>query len=222
VSGIALTLLCSGLAFFVYRMLTQDADFATQLPQIEPFQPLAIPGLSEIPGLGPVLFTQTAVAYVAFALVPLVAYVLFRTPIGLTIRTVGENPLAAESAGLDVQRIRTGAVVAGSGLMGLAGAYLSVSYFNAFLPGIVSGRGWICVALVIFANWRPGRIVLGAAIFASVDALAVRIQALGIDAPSQLFLMLPYVLTILALIAVARRASYPKALLIPFRRGERV
>ena len=87
---------------------------------------------------------------------------------------------------------------------------------------MAGSSGWICVALVIFANWRPGRIVLGAAVFATVDALAVRIQALGIDAPSQLFLMLPYLLTILALVAVARQASYPKGLLVPFRRGERV
>jgi general nucleoside transport system permease protein len=222
VTGIALTLLASGLAFFGYRLLTEHANVKTELPQIDPFDSLAIPLLSDIPGVGPVLFDQTPLAYLAFLLVPAVWYVLARTPAGLVLRTAGENPLCLESAGISAHRVRMVAVVAGSMLMGLAGAYLSTSYFNAFQPGIVSGRGWICIALVIFANWRAARVLLGALLFAAVEAVAVRIQALGIDAPSQLFLMLPYVLTIVALVAVARRAAYPAALLVPFRRGERV
>jgi ABC-type uncharacterized transport system permease subunit len=222
VTGIALTFLASGLAFFGYRLLTEHADVKTELPKIEPFDSVAIPLLSKIPGVGPVVFDQTPLAYLAFLLVPAIWYVLTRTPAGLALRTAGENPLCLESAGISSHRVRMCAVVVGSMLMGLAGAYLSTSYFNAFQPGIVSGRGWICVALVIFANWRAGRVLVGALLFAGVEAVAVRIQALGIDAPSQLFLMLPYVLTVVALVAVARRASYPAALLVPFRRGERV
>ena len=222
VTGIALTILATGIAFFCYRLLTERTEIDGEMLKIAPFSSFAIPGLSAIPGIGPVLFDQSPLAYLAFLIVPVVWYVIYRTPVGLALRTAGENPLCLESAGIDAQRVRICAVVAGSMLMGLAGAYLSTSYFNAFQPGIVSGRGWICVALVIFASWRPGRVVVGALLFAAVEAVAVRIQALGIDAPSQIFLMLPYVLTIVALVAVARKASYPAALLVPFRRGDRV
>jgi hypothetical protein len=137
-----------------------------------------------------------------------------------------ENPAAAEGQGLSVNGLRTGAVVAGSALMGLAGAFLTLAAFNAFYANMVNGRGWVCVALVVFASWRPGKALLGALLFAFFDALQLRLQqsgggVLGLELPYQLYLALPYAMAIVALVLVARRASYPQALMKPYRKGER-
>ncbi|MBO9646500.1 MAG: ABC transporter permease, partial [Pseudacidovorax sp.] len=135
---------------------------------------------------------------------------------------VGENPQAAESQGVSVAATRTLAIVGGSALMGVAGSFLTLSAFNAFFFNMVNGRGWICVALVVFASWRPGKALLGALLFAFFDALQLRLQQAGDAAlPYQVYLMLPYVLSILALVLVARKASYPQALMKPYRKGER-
>jgi simple sugar transport system permease protein len=135
---------------------------------------------------------------------------------------VGENPQAAEAQGIGVLATRTAAVVAGSALMGVAGAFLTLAAFNSFYFNMVNGRGWICVALVVFASWRPGKALAGALLFAFFDALQLRLQQAGGAAlPYQLYLMLPYLLSILALVLVARRAAYPQALMKPWRKGER-
>lgn len=219
VSGIGITLLASSLSYYAFRMLLPEV---TTPPKIDPFRPWPVPLLSEIPIIGPALFTQTPLTYLAFLAVPLVAWLLYRTPLGLALRAVGEEPLAVEAQGIDVIRLRTGAVVAGSALMGIAGAFFTISVFDAFYFGMINGRGWICVALVIFASWRPGKALLGALLFAAFDALQIRVQQeSGTVIPYQFFLMAPYLLSILALILVARRAAYPKALLVPFRKGER-
>ncbi|ALG73750.1 ABC transporter permease [Azospirillum thiophilum] len=209
VTGIGVTLLGTSLSYFIYRLVLPQASTP---PTIQPFQPLDLPGA----------LAQTPLTYLAFALVGLVAYVLYRTPAGLAVRMVGENPAAAEAQGLNVTAIRIGAVMAGSALMALAGAFLTLSAFNAFFFNMVNGRGWICIALVVFASWRPGKALLGALLFAVFDALQLRLQqASGGVLPYQLFLMMPYLLSILALVLVARRASYPRALMIPYRKGER-
>ena len=209
VTGIGVTLLGTSLSYFVYRLVLPQASTP---PTIEPFQQLDLPGA----------LAQTPLTYLAFLLVAVVAYVLYRTPVGLAVRMVGENPAAAEAQGLNVTAIRVGAVMAGSALMALAGAFLTLSAFNAFFFNMVNGRGWICIALVVFASWRPGKAMLGALLFAVFDALQLRLQqASGGVLPYQLFLMMPYLLSILALVLVARRASYPRALMIPYRKGER-
>ena len=219
VTGIGITLLASALSYFAFRMLLPDV---TTPPKIDPFQPYPVPGLSELPFLGEVLFTQSPLTYLAFALVPLVAYGLYRTPLGLAVRMVGENPMAVEAQGIDVLRLRTAAVMLGSAFMAVGGAFLTISVFDAFYIGMINGRGWICVALVIFASWRPGKALLGALLFAAFEALQVRVQqSASAFIPYQFFLMMPYVLSILAMIVMARRAAYPKALLVPFRKGER-
>ncbi len=210
----------SALSYFVYRMLLPDA---TTPPKIGPFERVAIPLLADLAIVGEALFRQSPLTYVAFLCVPLVAYVLYRTPLGLATRMAGENPIAVEAQGLNVLAIRTGAVVAGSALMAVGGAFITMSWFDAFYFNMINGRGWICVALVIFASWRPGKALLGALIFAGLEALQVRAQqTAGAVIPYQFFLMLPYLLSILAMIVMARRAQYPKALLQPFRRGDRV
>ena len=168
------------------------------------------------------LLTGVTTGGLALLLVPLLAWVLMRTPLGLAVRMVGENPQAAEGQGISVAATRTGAIVAGSALMGVAGSFLTLSAFNAFFFNMINGRGWICVALVVFASWRPGKALLGALLFAFFDALQLRLQQAG-DAwlPYQVYLMLPYLLSILALVLVARKAAYPQALMKPYRKGER-
>ena len=154
---------------------------------------------------------------------PVVWCGLYRTPVGLAVRMAGENPAAVEAQGIDVLAVRGGAVVVGSALMAVGGAFLTMSAFDAFYFGMVNGRGWICIALVIFASWRPMKALLGALLFAGLDALQVRAQQIsGVVIPYQFFLMLPFVLSIVAMIFMSRRATYPKALLVPFRRGERI
>lgn len=219
VVGIGITLLASSLSYFVYRLALPQV---TSPPKIEPFQPLPVPGLSQIPVLGEALFTQTALTYLAFVTVAVVAWVLYRTPLGLALRAAGENPSAVEAQGISVSAIRMGAVMAGSALMAVGGAFLTMSAFNSFFFQMINGRGWICIALVVFGSWRPGKALFGAILFAAFDAYQVRLQQLtGGIVPYQLFLMLPYALSILALILVARRATYPKALMIPYQKGER-
>ncbi len=220
VTGIGITLAASALSYFVYRMLLPSA---TTPPKIEPFHTLPIPFLSGLPIVGEALFSQSPLTYLALLSVPAVWYVLFRTPLGLAVRMAGENPVAVEAQGLNVLAIRTGAVMVGSALMAIGGAFITMSWFDAFYFNMINGRGWICVALVIFASWRPGKALLGALLFAGLEAMQVRAQqSAGAFIPYQFFLMLPYIMSILAMIVMARRAKYPKALLVPFRRGERV
>ena len=170
----------------------------------------------------PVLSAQTPLTLLALAAVPLSAWVLYRTPAGLAVRMVGENPAAVEAQGISVTAVRIGAIGAGSALMGVAGAFLTLSAFDAFYFNMVNGRGWICVALVVFASWRPGKALLGAILFAAFDALQLRLQQSSAGVlPYQVYLMLPYLLSILALALVARKAAYPQALMKPYRKGER-
>lgn len=219
VSGLGVTLFASSLSYFLFRLLVPVAGTP---PTIEPFQPIAIPGLSDLPFIGPALFVQTPPTYLAIIIALVMAYMLFRTPLGLAIRMTGENPHAADAQGINPMAIRYGAVMAGSALMGMAGAFLTLSAFNSFFPTMVQGRGWICIALVVFSSWRPGRALLGALLFAFFDGFQLRLQtALGGAVPYQLFLMIPYILSIAALAITARRARVPQALMQPYRRGER-
>ncbi|KPP90233.1 MAG: simple sugar transport system permease protein [Rhodobacteraceae bacterium HLUCCA08] len=218
VSGLGITLFASALAYYLYRLIVTVGDSP---PTITPFRRLDIPGLSDIPVLGPILFAQTAPTYLALGTALVLAYVLARTPMGLAIRMTGENPHAVEAQGLNPIAIRIGAVVAGSALMGMGGAFLTMAAFNSFFPEMVQGRGWICIALVVFASWRPGKALAGALLFAFFDAYQLRLQTVVEGVPYQLFLMAPYILSIVALILVARRARVPEALMAPYRRGER-
>ncbi len=219
VSGIGMTMLATGLAFYFYRLIFGQPAVP---PNIVPFQPIEIPGLSAIPLLGPVLFSQTVLTYVAFLAVPATAFLLYRTAWGLDLRTVGENPRAADAAGISVWSVRTQALMIGGGMMGLAGAYLTMAQFNSFTFGVISGRGWVSIALVVFGLWSPWRCAGGALLFAALEALQLRLQATNIlHLPYQVFLMLPFVFTIVAMAFVSRSALAPASLLIPFRKEER-
>jgi simple sugar transport system permease protein len=219
VSGIGITLLATGLAFYFYRLIFGQP---ASPPNIEPFRELPIPLLADIPVVGPILFDQTPLTYIALIAVPVTAWALFRTPWGLDLRTVGENPRAADAAGVSVWGMRCQALVIGGALMGVAGAYLTISQFNAFTFGVISGRGWVAIALVVFGLWSPWRCAAGALLFAALEALQLRLQAHNVfNLPYQVFLMLPFVMTIVAMAIVSRNARAPAALLVPFRKEER-
>jgi len=217
VTGLGITLFATSLSYYAYRV---SFPKVSSPPTVAPFGETRL--FDGVPVIGPVLSAQTPLTLLALAIVPLIAYVLYRTPVGLAVRMVGENPAAAEGQGLSVSGVRIGAIVAGSALMSIAGAFLTLSAFNAFYFNMINGRGWICVALVVFASWRPGKALLGAILFAAFDALQLRLQqSAGATLPYQVYLMIPYLLSILALALVARKAAYPQALMKPYRKGER-
>jgi simple sugar transport system permease protein len=220
VVGLGVTLLATSSTYYAYRLALPEV---TSPPKITAFQPWEIPLLSDIPLIGPALFAQTPLTYLAFILVGVVSLVLYRTPLGLALRAAGENPAAVAAQGLSVTGLRMGAVIVGSGLMAMGGAFLTMSAFDSFFFEMVNGRGWICIALVVFGAWKPGKALLGAVLFAAFDALQIRVQQtpLGADIPYQIFLMTPYVLSILALIVMSRRAEVPAALMMAFNKGER-
>ncbi len=220
VVGLGITLLATSSAYYIYRLALPAVSSP---PRIVPFKPFEIPVLSQIPIFGQAIFNQTPLTYLAFGVVAITAFVLYRTPLGLALRSAGDNPAAVEAQGLSVTALRMGAVIVGSGLMAVGGAFLTMSAFDSFFFEMVNGRGWICIALVVFGAWRPGKALLGALLFAAFDALQIRLQQteLGALVPYQVFLMIPYVLSILALILMSRRAEVPAALMIPYNRGER-
>lgn len=186
VSGLGITLLASSLSYYIFRIAVPVSGTP---PQITPFQPLDIPVLSDLPFLGAALFAQTAPTYLAVFLVALVGYGLFHTPLGLAVRMTGENPHAIEAQGINPIPVRYGVIIVGSALMAMGGAFLTLSAFNSFFPTMVQGRGWICIALVVFASWRPGRALFGALLFALFDAFQLRLQTIVAGAvPYQLFL----------------------------------
>jgi len=212
VAGLGLTLLATSLSYFAYRVTFPKVNTP---PTIRPFVPMDWLPI-------PVLQQQTPLTLLALALVPLIGWALYRTPAGLALRMAGESPAAVEAQGISVARVRGTAVVLGSALMGVAGAFLTLSAFDAFFFNMVNGRGWVCVALVVFAGWQPGKALLGAGLFAFFDALQLRLQQADAGGlPYQLYLMLPYVLAIAALVLASRRASAPQALMKPWIPGER-
>jgi simple sugar transport system permease protein len=215
VSGLGITIFATGLTYYFYRAIIGSP---TVPPTIDSFNAIAIPLLSKIPILGSVLFNQTIITYFALIAVPLSGYLLFKTNFGLSIRSVGENPEAADAVGINVYKTRYISLMIAGALMGLSGAFFTLAEFNMFLYDIVGGRGWVSIALVIFANWVPEKVFWGALLFGGIDAIGLRLQGTSVNVPFQIYLMLPYVLTILVLIASAKKASAPSALLKPYRR----
>ncbi|MFM9858682.1 ABC transporter permease [Pseudoxanthobacter sp. M-2] len=209
--GLALTILGLGLSGLV------GADFVGARRDAMP--KLWIEGLSDIPFIGPILFGQDAFVYASFVLVAGVWWFLFRTRAGLTLRAVGDNHVSAHALGSKVLRVRLWAVLFGGGCAGLAGAYLSLVYTPFWVDGMTAGRGWIALAIVVFSSWLPGRLVIGAYLFGSVSILQLYAQGAGIGLPSQLMSSLPYLVTIVVLVAIAgtrARARAPACLGVPF------
>lgn len=203
VSGLALAILGSGLA---------DYLGTGYVGQTAPgFSPVAVPVLSGIPVLGPIFFNHDPLVYLTYLIPPLLWLLLMRTRPGLCLRAAGEYPGAATAAGLDVDGHRWWGILMGGFFMGLGGAYLSLAYTHLWTNNLTGGRGWIAVALVIFAFWRPGRAVFGAYLFGGIMALQLRLQASGTQLPSSLLLMLPYALTVIVLVLSSWRRGMSEA-----------
>lgn len=197
-TGLALTIFGVGLSTFV--------GAAWVGKPLAGFEPLVIPLLADIPLIGRMLFAQDVLIYLSFALFALVAWVLLKSRIGLIIHAVGENPDAASAMGLPVLRVRTLAVLFGGAMAGLAGGYLSLAYTPMWAENMTAGRGWIALALVVFASWRVFRVLLGAYLFGLASILHLVAQGIGLSIPSNLLAMLPYVATIVVLVLLSRDA----------------
>ncbi len=215
ISGIGVYLFGLGLSDLLFRIAVKSPQTVTG------FQDIIIPGLTDLPFLGPILFKQNILVYAAFALVPIAWFVLNKTTFGLAVRAVGQNPEAADTLGISVARTRYVTVTLGGMFSGIAGASLSIALLNLFQQNLTSGQGFIAVALVYFGAWKPFRVMLGCLLFSMVNALQLWVQVLGIPIPSDMALMMPYVLTIVALMFAARGVvTQPAALTKPFERGE--
>jgi len=212
----------SGIGFYLFGLGTSTLLFQMLLGTVETvqgFSPVRIPVLSDIPVVGEVFFRQNILVYIAFALVPVAQFVLTKTTLGLKIRSVGENPAAADSLGVSVAKIRYITVTVGGMMSGIAGASMSIGLLNVFQQNMTSGLGFIAVALVYFGGWQPVGVMLGALLFSMVNALQLRLQVEGVPIPSDLMIMMPYVLTIIALVLTTQRVRKPSALTKPFDRG---
>lgn len=219
VCGLALTIFGGGFSGFLGKSLVG-------IPAPASFKSFSVPFLADIPFIGPIFFRQDALVYLSYLLVIFLAVLLYKTRWGLSLHAVGENPAAADAVGINVFRTRYVYVIAGGMLAGLGGAYLSLAYAPSWLENMTAGRGWIAVALVIFATWNPIKCLVGSYIFGGVDALGFRIQTRGIDISPFFLQMLPYICTILVLILITRetkahRVSTPGALGLPYDREER-
>jgi ABC-type uncharacterized transport system permease subunit len=217
ISGLALTMLGQGLSGLLGKPYIGT-------PPRTRLGPVAVPGLSNLPVIGPLFFRYDPLVYLAIILVPVLWFMMYKTRWGVTLRSVGESPATADAAGVNVSRVRYLAVFFGGLMAGVGGAYLSVVYTTAWIEGMTAGAGWIVIALTIFAMWDPARALLGAYLFGGVRVLQYRLQPLGIS--PNLLNMLPFVFTILVLLVSAgevmrKRIGAPAALMQPYTREER-
>jgi simple sugar transport system permease protein len=214
VVGLVFNVLAIGIAATVYRRALGESSGPQSVAM---FGPLHIPRLSDLPWLGPVLFGQTILLYLTLVLVVLAQFVLFRTSFGLALRAAGENPGAADAAGISVSRMRYIGVLIGGATAGMAGAYLVLAEIGLFRESIVSGQGFIALGIVIFGRWNPWKAALAALVFGACDALQLSLQLGGGNVPPQLLASLPYVVTILAISGLfGGRAVQPAALMVPY------
>lgn len=211
-AGLSIFFLGLGLSTFIYRPFAPIS--------VIPLEKISIPLLSEIPVVGPILFQQNVLVYLALILVPLSGIILFRTSWGLKIRATGESPEAVDTLGINVYRIRYLCIIIGGMLAGLAGTAMTVGELGTFTEGMTVGRGWIAVAIVYFGKWIPYRVFIGSLVFGGTFALQLRLQALGFPIPYEFLLMLPYILTIIALTMMGRGAVGPASTGKPYERGE--
>lgn len=212
VSGLAINLTAAGLTSFWSRVLFNSGQ-AQSLPGI---QTIGIPGLRNLPIIGSLFFNQDPLIYLLFLLVPLTTYILFRTSIGLSLRSVGEYPRAADTAGVSVVLVRYVAVALSGCLAALGGAYLALVHVKFFVEDMSAGRGFIALAALIFGRWHPVSTALACLLFGATEALQLRIQAFNLHIPYQFLVMLPYAIALLALLGLAGKSTPPAALGIPY------
>jgi simple sugar transport system permease protein len=215
--GLGLTVFAEGLTGLLFREL-YGRQFPT-LPGSLPRTP--VPVLSNLPVVGPAFFNQQLLVYVAWLLVVVFGFLLARTRFGLEVRAVGERPLAADAAGVNVFKVRYLAIALGGAMAGLGGAFLAVGDLNFFVPGMTGGQGFIAVAIAMLGRWKPARVFLGALLFGMLRSLANGLQVVGIEARPEFILMLPYLGIIVALLFLAGRTSLPASLAVPYERGQK-
>lgn len=211
VSGLTVNIFAGGLTFFIYRTIFPDVG-SQGTPNLVPFSALKIPYLSQIPMLGELLFSHHAMAYLALFMVVVIWFYMYRTKSGLILRTIGENPRAVDMKGVNVTMYRVLAVLFGGVMAGLAGSVITLGSAGVFVADITAGRGWLAIAIVIFGDWKPGRILWASLFFGFIDALQMQVQALGVRLPYQLFLAMPYIMTVIAVFLGRRRSGAPIAL----------
>ena len=216
VTGLAVNILAVGLTSFLLRGFAARGEAA--IVRVPVLSAWPVPGLADLPVLGPVLFRQPPLTYAAAALGVLVAIFLARTRAGLTLRTVGENPSAAFAVGVDPVRVRVAAVLACGALAGIGGAVLSLQQVGTFTDAMTNGRGYIALAAIIVGRWLPGGTLLGCLLFGAADALQLRVQSLRLPVSSYVIQMMPYVVALVVLAGLGRSARLPAALGVPFRR----
>ena len=214
ISGIGVYLFGLGLSELLFQQWVGTPKSVSGFSRID------FPVLTDLPIVGEIFFNHNLLVYVAFALVPISAYVLNNTTFGLMIRAVGQNPEAADAMGVSVARVRYATTTIGGMLAGLAGASLSIALINLFQQNLTAGQGFIAVALVYFGGWRPWTVAAGAMLFSFVNALQLQIKVIGADIPSEFAVMAPYVITIIALVFATKRHEQPTALTKPYERGE--
>ena len=217
-TGLALFVLCIGLASLCYRLAI---GFRLVLPRVATLTPWPVPHLGSLPAAAKIILTQNALVYFALLLVPVAWAILFHTPRGLRIRSVGENPRAADAVGINVFALRWTCLTVAGSLAGLAGAYYPLAVTGAYHDGIIGGRGWIALMLVILGRWSPWRTLAGAMLFAFVEVLQFKVALFVKNVPPQFLLMAPYVLAIVVLAVAYRGARGPAALMRPYDREER-
>ena len=219
VTGLSLNLLAIGFSAYLYKAVF--GEHGGDLPTVPVFQAVEIPLLSAIPYLGEILFSQKGLTYLAFIMVPVVWFLLYRTKYGLEIRCIGENPKVIDTKGLSVTGRQYAAVLFGGAMSGLGGAFVTIGSTERFVPEITAGRGWLAIVIVIAGNWRPKWIMVAALVFAFLEAFQLQAQGLGLQVPYQVFLALPYVVAILVMVLNRQRSEEPQHLARPYFRGER-
>ncbi|AET88949.1 MULTISPECIES: ABC transporter permease [Caballeronia] len=199
-TGLSLTIFGIGFSAYIGKPYTSAAVRST-------IDAMPIPGLASIPVLGPAVFSLTPLGYLAFVMFAAIGWFLYKTRAGLVLRSVGESPSVAHSVGFPVVGVRYGATLFGGAMAGIAGGYYSIVYLHVWQEQLTSGRGWIALALVVFATWRPGRLLIGALLFGAVMALQFYAQAVGVPVPTQFLAMLPYLATIVVLVVISRNPN---------------
>jgi ABC-type uncharacterized transport system permease subunit len=217
ITGLSINLLASGLTLFWFR-ITYLKLTSADTPLVNPLQPIKIPLLTDIPVVGQIFFSHNILTYLAFLAVPMIWFFLYRMKLGLQLRSLGEDPRAADMVGIRVTRLRYFAVVAGGLLAGLAGAFVSIGSVERFFPDMTGGRGWLAIVIVISGNWKPSRILIASLLFAFLDAFQLQVQAVGVQLPYQVLLALPYVLAIVVMIIAKAKSVAPESLGVPYMR----
>lgn len=215
VSGVAINILALGLTGFLLQLIFKTSGNSPSVPNLSA---APIPGLASIPILGPIFFNQPPIVYIALLAVPITSFVLFKTPLGLRLRSVGEHPKAADTVGVNVFSLRYLGVGLSGVLAGLGGAYLSIGQLNIFTEGMTNGRGFIALAAVIFGKWNPWGALGACLLFGFADAIQISLQNAGVNIPSDFLLMLPYILTLVALAGFIGRSIPPAASGVPYEK----